>query len=214
MEKYFIVLFKNKKKQKIIKKFVTKERADSFYSKLIKESENVIFDRKKENGSDVIYEIGLLTTENNSSIPVYLTDNMGRNIRVKLDDSNMSIDRIEVFKKEELIFDIQLNKKIKISEFIKKYLDDKNLKMISVLNNKLIVQKDDDFKLFSLKSEEECDRFVESISNEFIKIKRDDCLFIRDTSSAQRKYLFQLLEKNGIDKKILYRKFTTHPRLK
>jgi hypothetical protein len=214
MEKYFIVLFKNKKKQKIIKKFVTKERADSFYSKLIKESENVIFDRKKENGSDVIYEIGLLTTENNSSIPVYLTDNMGRNIRVKLDDSNMSIDRIEVFKKEELIFDIQLNKKIKISEFIKKYLDDKNLKMISVLNNKLRVQKDDDFKLFSLKSEEECDRFVESISNEFIKIKRDDCLFIRDTSSAQRKYLFQLLEKNGIDKKILYRKFTTHPRLK
>jgi hypothetical protein len=86
--------------------------------------------------------------------------------------------------------------------------------MVSILNNKLIVQEEENFKLFSLKNESDCERFVEVIANEFLMLGRSDCLFIKDTSSAQRKYLFNLLEKNGFDKKILYRKSTTHPRLK
>ena len=32
--------------------------------------------------------------------------------------------------------------------------------------------------------------------------------------TAQRKYMYNLLESKGIDKKILYRKFTTFPRSK
>lgn len=214
MEKYFVVLFKNKKRQRIIKKFKTYEKANSFFLKLLSDSDKVIFDVQFENGVEVNYELALLTTENNLSVPVYLTDNMGRNIKVKLEDSNMSIDKIKPYRKPELIFDINRNKKITVEKFIKDYLSTKELKMVSVLNNKLIVQKDDDFKLFSLKSENECQRFLEILSNEFLKIKRDDCLFISDSSSPQRKYLLDLLNKHGFDKNILYRKFTTHPRLK
>ena len=139
---------------------------------------------------------------------------MGRNIKVKLDDSNMSIDKIKPYRKPESIYDINKNKKITVEKFIKDYLSSKELKMISILNNKLIVQKDDDFKLFSLKSEFECQRFLEMLSNDFLKIRRTDCLFISDNSSPQRKYLLDLLSKNGFDKNILYRKFTTHPRPK
>ena len=62
-----------------------------------------------------------------------------------------------------------------------------------------------------LKNPEEASRFIDSISNHFFKIKRADCLFVKDYSTPQKKYLFDLLEKNGIDKKILYRKFTTFP---
>ncbi len=214
MEKYFIVLFKNKKRQKIIKKFITGERAHSFFTKLIKKSENIIFDVNFENGKEVFYEIAILTNEINSITPIYLTDDLGRNIRVKLDESDLSMVVIQRYKKEEKIFDLQSKRKITTHEFINRYLGTKELKMISVLNNKIIVQKDDEFKLFSLKTESESDRFIETLSNEFLKLGRDDCLFIRDTSSPQRKYLLEILEKNGFDKKILYRKSTTHPRLK
>ena len=83
--------------------------------------------------------------------------------------------------------------------------------MVSVLNNKVILQKDEEIDLFSLKNESECTRFVESLSSYFFKTKRGDCLFIKDCSSPQRKYLYSLLESNGFDKKALYRKFTTYP---
>ena len=42
---YLIVLFKNKERKKIIKKFKTLNRAKDHYDSLIK-SNNVIFDRK------------------------------------------------------------------------------------------------------------------------------------------------------------------------
>ena len=42
MENYLVVLFKNKKRKKIIKKFVTLSRAKTFYDNLIKKSNEVI----------------------------------------------------------------------------------------------------------------------------------------------------------------------------
>ena len=119
MEKYFVVLFKNKKRQRIIKKFKTYEKANSYFLNLLLISDKVIFDVQFENGTEVKYELALLTTENNTSFPVYLTDDMGRNIKVKLDDSNMSIDKIKPYRKPESIYDINKNKKITVEKFLK-----------------------------------------------------------------------------------------------
>jgi hypothetical protein len=91
-------------------------------------------------------------------------------------------------------------------------LKNDTLKVVSVLNNKIIVQKDDDIKLFSLKNEDDSMRFIESLSSYFLKNKRNDCLFVKDDSTPQRKYLLTLLSNSGYDKKVLYRKFTTFPR--
>ena len=112
---------------------------------------------------------------------------------------------------EFLIFDVQKKKKITTKDLIKTYLKTDGLKMISVLNNKIVVQKDEDIKLFSLKNVKESSSFIDCLSSYFFKIKRGDCLFVKDYSIAQRKSLYQLLESSGIDKKILYRKFTTLP---
>ena len=71
---------------------------------------------------------------------------------------------------------------------------------------------DDDIKLFSLKNENDSMRFIESLSSYFLKNKRNDCLFVKDDSTPQRKYLLTLLSNSGYDKKVLYRKFTTFPR--
>ena len=211
MENYLVVLFKNKKRKRIIKKFVTLSRAKLFFNKLMNESDEVIFDVVIENASDCKFELGLIEMATNQSAPVYITDEYGRNIRVMLEDDGMSILQIKPYREEELIFDVQKKKKITTKELIKTYLKTDGLKMISVLNNKIVVQKDEDIKLFSLKNEKESSRFIDCLSSHFFKIKRGDCLFIKDYSSPQRKYLYSLLESNGFDKKVLYRKFTTYP---
>jgi len=214
MENYIVVLFKNKKKKRIIKKFITFSRAKQFYEKLVKESNEVLFEVRVEAGKDCSYEIGIVELSSKQLVPVYMTDEFGRNVKVKLDEDGMTLFKIEPYKREETIYDIKEGKKITMSDLIKKYLKGDGLKMISVLNNKIVVQEDEKIHLFTLKSESESSRFVDCMSSYFFKIKRGDCLFIKDYSTAQRKYLYSLLESNGIDKKILYRKFTTLPRSK
>ena len=211
MENYLVVLFKNKKRKRIIKKFITLSRAESFFNTLISESDEVIFNVLVKNTKDCKLELSLVELSSNQSSPVYIMDEYGRNVRVKLEDSGMSILKIKPYREEELIFDIQNKKKITTKDLIKTYLKTDGLKLISVLNNKIELQKDEDIKLFSLKNEKESSRFIDCLSLYFFKINRSDCLFIKDYSSPQRKYLYSLLESNGFDKKILYRKFTTYP---
>jgi hypothetical protein len=214
MENYIVVLFKNKIRKRIIKKFITFKKAKLFYDRLITESDSVIFDVQFENGKESNFELGIVELSKNKLLPIYLTDEMGRSIRVKLDEDNMTLSQISQYKKEELLYDVQTKKKITTQEIIKKYLKGDGLKMISVLNNKIVLQIEEEVLLFSLKSESESSRFVDCLSLHFFKTKRGDCLFVKDYSSAQRKYMYNLLESKGIDKKILYRKFTTFPRSK
>lgn len=214
MENYIVVLFKNRKKKRIIKKFITFSRAKQFYEKLIKESNEVLFEIKVEGGKECNYELGIIEMSSKQLVPVYMTDEFGRSIKVKLDEDGMTLFKIQPYKKEETIYDIKEGKKITMSDLIKKYMKGDGLKMISVLNNKIVLQEDEKIHLFTLKSESESSRFIDSMSLHFFKIKRGDCLFVKDYSTAQRKYLYSLLESNGIDKKILYRKFTTLPRSK
>jgi len=214
MENYLVVLFKDKKKKKIIKKFITLSRAKQFYDKLMGKSNDVVFEVKIEAGRECKYELGLVELSGRQLIPVYMTDEFGRNIKVKLDEDGMTLFKIEPYKKEELIYDIKEGKKISTDFFIKKYLKGDGLKMVSVLNNKIVVQEDEKIYLFTLKSESESSRFADNLSSYFFKIKRGDCLFVKDYSTAQRKSLYSLLETAGIDKKILYRKFTTLPQSK
>ena len=211
MSNYLVVLFKNKKKKKIIKKFVTLSRAKNYFEELINKSNEVIFEVLVENGKDCKFELALIEMSSNQNAPVYMTDDFGRNVKVKLEENNMSISSIKPYKEEDLIYDVGNKKKITTQEFIKRYLKGDGLKMISVLNNKIILQRDEKIDLFSLKNESECSRFIDCLSSYFFKIKRGDCLFIKDYSSPQRKYLYELLESNGFDKKVLYRKFTTYP---
>jgi predicted Fe-Mo cluster-binding NifX family protein len=211
MENYMVVLFKNKTKKKIIKKFITFKRAKSFYDNLVKESNDVIFNVEVEAGKECKYEIGLVEMSSKQLVPVYMTDEFGRSVKVKLNEDGMTLFQINPYKKEELIYDIKEGKKITVQELIKKYLKGDGLKMVSVLNNKIVVQEEEKINLFTLKSEKESSRLVDCLSLYFFKIKRGDCLFIKDYSSSQRKYLYSLLESNGFNKRVLYRKFTYQP---
>jgi hypothetical protein len=214
MSNYIVVLFKNKSKKKIINKFITSNKAKKFYDELIEKSNSVIFSKEFENGEPSYFELGLLTKTIDSLFPIYTTDELGRQIKVQLEDPEWRIIKITPYKIEEELYDVQLGKKITTPELIRKYLKQEGIKMVSKLNNKIVVQKDEDVKLFSLKNEYDSHRFIETISQHFLSKNRIDTMFISDASSAQKKYLYTLLESKGIDKKVLYRKSTTHPKVK
>jgi hypothetical protein len=84
--------------------------------------------------------------------------------------------------------------------------------MISKLNNKIIIQNNEKIHLFSLKTEEDSNRLIDTLSEYMINQERIDCILIKDGSKEQKKYMYDLLNKNGYDKSILYRKFTTYKR--
>jgi hypothetical protein len=211
MENYLIVLFENKVRKKILKKYITFKNAKQFFDKCLAGSDNVIFKKNISNGYEVYFEIGLVELSSKQLIPVYITDEIGRNIKVSLENDGMTLISIFQYNIEESLFDLQTNSKLDTVDFIKKYLKKDNIKMVSSLHNKIIIQNEDKINLFSLKNSSEANRFLDSISSYFFKIKRGDCIFVKDVSSAQKKYLINLLSNSGYDKKMLYRKFTTYP---
>jgi hypothetical protein len=210
IDKYLIVLFKNKERYKIIKKYRTYNNAFQLFSKKIKESEQVIYNVQTENGRDVSYEIALIERTNNTQLPLFKTDELGRNITMKLDISDHIILKINEYRIPEKIYDLQKNKKIDANDFIDKEFKTDTLKLVSKLNNKIIVQNDDNYKLFSLKSSEDSNRFLDNLQKHMIDNGKKNCLIVKDTSKEQKKYLYEILSNLGFDKKMLYRNSTTH----
>ena len=208
-QNFQVILFKNNKKKKIFKSFVTKKKAEEFFNKKIKESNSVGFSVEYENAKKVSYKL-LLTSNlfDNEFSSIYYKDYLGRTISVDIKiQEDMYIQKIEDFRIEDYIYDLNKNLKISIQDFHKNYLKNKEFYMLSKINNKLVVQKDEDFKLFSFKNESDVDRFIESlmtITNNF--------MFVSDVSSPQKKYIYKILQENGFSKQMLYRKFTTHPK--
>lgn len=211
MQNYWIVLFKNKKKVKIIKKFVNYTKANSHFTNLIKNCDNVIFPVSYENGNEVEYEISIVDCQNKFNNPTFKTDILGRNIKVKLEDVGMNIIEIKNYKKEESIYDIKERKRISVTKFKQKYLSSKNLKVLSVLNNKILLQNELEIHLFSLKNESDAHRFLDCLGKHLSELKRNDVMLVKDDSTPQRKYLLNLLKTEGFDLKLLYRNYTTYP---
>ena len=202
-------MFKNKKRKKIIKSFVRKNIAELYFKKLCDESDKVKFNVEVENSLDVIYEVGLLCKNIDTQFQLFSQDNIGRNVRVNLEDSDLQIIKIHKYKIPEKLQDWSSNKRITYDEFFKKHFSDKELKNVFTVNNKIIVQKDEQTSVYSLKNIEESKRLLMLLQDEFISSKRADAIFVKDMDTIQRKYLYDHLEKLGIDKKRLYRQSTT-----
>jgi hypothetical protein len=90
--KYLIVLFKNKERKKIIKKFKTKERAEKFFDNLL--NNDIVFNKEVENGKSCEFEVGILENDSKDFTPFYIRDELGRQIKIEIDDPNYKITKI------------------------------------------------------------------------------------------------------------------------
>lgn len=176
----------------------------------MEKNNDVIFETKHENGNYVDYEIALLEKKGNTLFPIYTKDEMGRNVKLEFDDDEYNIVKISPYKVPEQIHDYQTKNRIGVETFINKYLSKTGVKLVSKLNNKIVVQNEDNINLFTMKNELDAQRLIENLTQRFIKLKRGDCMFVLDVSSPQRKYLYKLLIDKGYDVNYLYRKETTY----
>jgi hypothetical protein len=209
LNNFIIVLFKNKKKRKIIKSYAKEKTAKNKFKEIIKENDKIRFEKIVENATESNYEIGLLTNQTKIQNSLFITDELGRNNVVNLEDPEYVFLDIKKYKVEEKIYDWQTDSKINFDEMMSKYCNPGEFKSIFTLNNKLCIQVDENMSLFSLKNSEESDRLLETIQEYFLETNRMDALFVRDFSNAQRKWLYEVLVKMGFDKKRLYRLKTT-----
>ena len=202
---YIIVLFKNKVKKKIIKEFKTIKKAEDYYKSLMDVSDTVIFNKQFDNGYESNYELAFLQPKTDKFSSLYVKDDFGRQIKIEMESGDNIITKINQYNIDEVFLDYSTKKKINTSSFIKKYLDPTGLKLVSKLNNKIIVQNDDSYNLFTFKNDSDSSRFIDNISSHFVKSKRMDCLFVKDYDTNQRKYLYSVLVEKGFSKSYLFR---------
>lgn len=209
-----VVLFKNRKRKKIIKSFVRKNYAEKFFKDKIDESNQVKFNVEVENSEDCKYEIGFLSLTDDKQIPLFVQDEFGRNVKIDLEDSDYKITNIFDYNLPEKIQDCQKNKRITYDEFFKTYFSDRELKNVFTINNKVVIQKDENIMLFSFKNQNESKRFMKVLQEDLVSQKRADGIFVTDNDTVQRKYIYTLLEQYGVDRKKLYRQTTTFSKRK
>ena len=113
---YIVVLFKNKKRKKIIKSFIRKNVAELYFKKICEQSDQVKFNVEVENSLDVVYEIGLLSKTIDTQFQLFSQDDIGRNIRVNLEDSDLQIIKIHRYRVPEKLHDWSTNKRITYDE--------------------------------------------------------------------------------------------------
>lgn len=207
---YTIILFKNKERYKIIKKYKTYKNALKLFNSKINESNSIVFDVQTENGKDVNYEIAILEKTSEKLFPIYRTDEMGRNTPVNINNPNYGIIKIEKYKIPEKVYHITKKEKISSEVLISKYLRSDSLKVVSKLNNKILIQDDDVFNLFSLKSIFDAERFLINLEKFMIDNHKNNCLIVKDSSIQQKKYLYEVLSNLGYNRDMLYRTSTTH----
>ena len=154
-----------------------------------------------------MFELGLVTLLETEE-EVYSKDELGRVKKVGLGESEYNILKMVPYWKEELIYDHTTKSKIKLVSLLEGYLTDTNFKQIFTLNNKLVIQHDNIFNLFSLKTVPDCLRLLAVIELNFIDTGRFDCLLVSDNSTVQRKQLYDLLEKQGFSREFLRKQYT------
>jgi len=204
--KYKIVLFKNGERNKVFFSSNNKKSILNKYNKLIGEKKpkfiTEYISRKR-----VMFELSIITTET-SKESIFVKDEMGRNKKITLGESNYNIIKLLPYWKEEMIYDHHTKNKINFNDLIQTYLNSKDFKQVFTLNNKLVIQKDEIFNLFSLKTISDATRLLKIIELDFLDNGRYDCLFVSDTNTVQRKQLYDLLVGVGYKREFLRKQFT------
>ena len=204
--KYKIILFKNGERTKCFFSSNSKKSIFQQYNKLIGEKKpkfiTEYISRKK-----VMFELAIITTEE-SKDSIFVKDDLGRTKKIHLGNSQYNIIKLLPFWKEELIYDHNIKNKISFATLFKNYLSTDTFKQVFTLNNKLIIQEEDVFNMFSLKTVGDSLRLLRILELEFIGKGRYDCLFVEDSTTVQRKQLYDLLVKVGYDRAFLRKQYT------
>jgi hypothetical protein len=210
--KYFIVLFCNKKRVKILHRSMTKNTIYEYWREFRTQKKPRYVKQQGSTGSkrktELIYELALVFPKTRWSTSTYVKDSLGRNMEATMEDDKFRIKEIIPYWKEELIYDFQTKKRIRYHEMLNKILPITEIAQVFLLNNKLFVQVEEDIKLYGNKNINDSDRLFELVKEDLIKKKKGNFIFVKDITTYQRTLLYNLLESKGFKRSELFRHYS------
>lgn len=207
--KYFIVLFCNKKKVKILYKCMKRTTVYEYWREFKTEKKpRYVKQQGGKRNRELIYELGLIFPNNRWATQIWVKDSLGRNEPAIIEDEKFRIKEIVPYWEEELIYDYSIKKRIRYHQMME-YIDGvTEIAQIFTLNNKLFVQVEDDVRLFGNKNIKDADRLLELVKEDLLKKKRGNFIFVRDVTTHQRTLLYDLLESKGFKRQELFRHYS------
>ena len=207
--KYFIVLFCNKKKVKILYKCMKRTTVYEYWREFRTEKKpRYVKQQGGKRNRELIYELGLIFPNNRWATQVWVKDSLGRNEPAKIEDDKFRIKEIVPYWEEELIYDYSIKKRIRYHQMMEYIESVTEIAQIFTLNNKLFVQVEDDVRLFGNKNIKDADRLLELVKEDLLKKKRGNFIFVRDVTTHQRTLLYDLLESKGFKRQELFRHYS------
>tara|TARA_Y100000593_G_C4237286_1_gene300257 strand:+ start:324 stop:956 length:633 start_codon:yes stop_codon:yes gene_type:complete len=206
-KKYHIILFNNKIKKKLIFSSNLQKTVKQKYKQLLKKT-SVIFPINVLNKKICVFELALVAQKSERTPDKLIKDSLGRWQKLSIKGSDYYFVEVEDYKIEESLYDHQTSSRIETPEFIETYVPKTGVCQLFSLNNKIVVQNDDEFSIFSLKNVSEAKRFMDCIAKYFRRNNIMNCLLVKDFSTIQRKQLYKILENKGFKRSFLYKHYT------
>lgn len=207
--KYFIVLFCNKKRVKILYRCMKRTTVTEYWHEFKTEKKPSFI--KLQGGKrkqEQIFELGLVFPNNRWATKTYVKDSLGRNIEAKIEGDAYRIKEMIPYWKEELIYDFQTKKRIRYHEMVAQLSKISEIAHIFTLNKNLFVQIENDIKLFGNKNISDSERLFELVKSDLLKQKKGNFLFVKDITTHQRKLLYEMLESKGYKRSELFRHYS------
>ena len=214
--RYFIILFCNKKKVRILHKAQKKNTIyDAWHEFVTQKRPPFVKLQGGKRKQERTYELGLIFPNNKWSKPTFIRDEMGRNVEAKLisidsstPDNKFRIKELIPYWEEERIYDFESKKRIRYHEMMDVILKVEDIGQIFTLNNKLFLQVENDIRLFGNKNIADADRLFEIVRKDLIKRGRGNFIFVRDITTRQRSLLYEMLEAKGYKRTELFRHYS------
>ena len=207
--KYFIYLYCNRKKQKIIYKSAKRSTILEIWRELKTEKKppyvKTNSGRKRESTN---YELALIFPNTRWSTKTFIKDDMGRNLEATIDNDKQRIKELIPYWVEELIYDFDAKKRIRYHELIEQFISVKDIAQVFTLNNKIFLQVDNNVKMFGNKNLDDSDRLFAIIRDDLLKRKKSNFIFVKDITTNQRKLLYNLLVEKGYKRTELFRHYS------
>lgn len=207
--KYFIVLFCNKKRIKLLYRC---QKLTTIYEhwreyKTQRKPRFLKIQGGKRN-QELVYELALIFPNNRWSNKTYVKDSMGRNIEAKMENEKLRIKEIIPYWKEELIYDFQKKEHVRYHIMLEEIMKVSDIAQVFTLNKNLFVQNENDIKLYGNKNIKDAERLFDLVREDLLKKKKNNFIFVKDVNTAQRKLLYTLLESKGFKRTELFRHYS------
>lgn len=207
--KYFIVLFCNKKKVRILYKCMKRLTVYDFWREFKTEKKPPFIKlRGGKRNQDLIYELVLIFPNNRWATKTFIRDSLGRNVEAKMENDKFRIKEMFPYWEEELIYDFQTKKRIRYHQMMEQITPIQDIAQIFTLNNKLLVQVENNILMFGNKNIFDSERLFEIVKDDLLKRKRGNYIFIKDITTHQRKLLYDMLESKGFKRTELFRHYS------